>query len=30
MTESVNEIKLNEFEMPYENNEYTKYNPLHK
>jgi hypothetical protein len=30
MTES----KLNEtnetFEMPYENNEYTKYNPLHK
>ena len=22
--------EVNEFEMPYENNEYTKYNPLHK
>ena len=33
MTETeVNEITLNEiiFDMPYENDEYTKYNPLHK
>jgi len=28
MTESINELNI--FEMPYENNEYTKYNPLHK
>ena len=23
-------VSVNDFEMPYENNEYTKYNPLHK